>query len=213
MNTQANFVRGCSLETKRGETNQTRNKHFCLCCCITNLQVTLTFVAAESWELYFLIFVIRWWSYVRKVCQSYTSEEIFVRRKKIQTSLVCINVLITWAPLYLFENRFLIGPLPRWSPLIGYCLQIRGPILQYYCLYQLCSVATSLSNSNIWQKIEIKQIIAGFVEPESFPTLISWYNLKTVYPEVGPNLFKVLLRWHDPPSPLVSHENVSDLSA
>ena len=72
-----------SLETVKRETNQTRNKHFCLCC-ITNFQVTITFAAAESWELYFLIFVIRWWSYVRKVCQSYTSEEIFVRRKKYQ---------------------------------------------------------------------------------------------------------------------------------
>ena len=133
--------------------------------------------------------------------------------QKIQSSLVCINVLITWAPLDLFKNRFLIGQLRRWSPLIGHCLQIMGPILQYYCLNQLCSVATSLSNSNIWQKIEIKQIIAGFVEPESFPTMITWYNLKTLHPKVGPNLFKVLLQWHDPPSPLVSHENVSGLSA
>ena len=48
---------------------------------------------------------------------------------------------------------------------IGHCLKIMEPILQYYCLYQLGSVATSLSNSNIWQKIEIKQIIAGFVVP------------------------------------------------
>lgn len=91
----------------------------------------------------------------------------------------CIDNL---GPVYLVEKRFLIGQLPWWSPLIGYCLQIMGPILQYYCLYQLGSVATSLSNSNIWQKIEIKQIIAGFVEPESFPTMITWYNKKTIYP-------------------------------
>ena len=30
---------------------------------------------------------------------------------------------------------------------------------------------------------------------------------------VGPKLFKVLLRWHAPPSPLVSYEDVSGLSA
>ena len=53
---------------------------------------------------------------------------------------------------------------------------IIGPILQYYCLYQLSSVATSLSNSNIWQKIEIKQITwLGLLCPnKSLPNMMPW---------------------------------------
>ena len=106
---------------------------------------------------------------MRKVCQSYTSEEIFVRRKKNFPSLYqCIDNL---GPVISVRKQISHWSIAAIKPSHWSLASDHGTHLRVLLpLPQLGSVATSLSNSNIWQKIEIKQIIAGFVEPESFPT-------------------------------------------
>ena len=108
---------------------------------------------------------------MRKVCQSYTSEEIFVRRKKITKFSSLYQCIDNLGPVISVRKQVsdwsiaLIKP-SHWSLGSDHGTHLRVLLP----LPQLGSVATSLSNSNIWQKIEIKQIIAGFVVPyKAFP--------------------------------------------
>ena len=105
---------------------------------------------------------------MRKVCQSYTSEEIFVRRKKIQSLYQCIDNL---GPVISVRNQVSDWSMAVIKPSHWSLASDHGTHLRVLLpLPQLGSVATSLSNSNIWQKIEKKQIIAGFVVPyKAFP--------------------------------------------